>query len=111
VAAMNQTPDESEQVTSERILRFEGTVHPGEQNIALSRVSDLDLDRVPDPQGGVRLLIMPDEIARLLDLGYEVRLYRNVPVEPLRPELIADDEQALRWLEDRVSGIAREERS
>jgi hypothetical protein len=108
---MNQTPDGSEQVTPERMLRFEGTVHPGEQNIALSRVSDLDLDRVPDPQGSVRLLIDSNEIALLLDHRYEVHLYRNVPVEPLRPELIGDDEQALRWLEDRISGIPRAERS
>jgi len=108
---MNQTRDGSEEVAPERVLRFEGTVHPGEQNIALSRVADLDLDRVPDPQGGVRLLITPDDIAQLLDLGYEVRLHRNVPVEPLRPDLIADDQEALRWLEDRVNGIAREEPS
>lgn len=90
-------------------FRFEATVHPGEAEQALSRVADLDLDRVPDPRGDVRVLITADELAELLDQGYEVRLYRTVRPEPLSPELVASDEEALRWLEDRVQGIPREE--
>ncbi len=30
-------------------LRFEATVHPGDKDVPMARVADLDLDRVPDP--------------------------------------------------------------
>ena len=90
-------------------LRFEATVHPGDGDVPLGRVADLDLDRVPDPQGGVRLLVTTDEIVVLLERGYEVRLHRVVRVEPLGPLLRIDDDAALAWLEERVQGIPREE--
>jgi hypothetical protein len=90
-------------------LRFEATVHPGDGDVALERVAELDLDRVPDPQGGVRLLVTTDEIVALLERGYEVRLHRVVRVEPLSPELRIDDDAAIAWLEERVVGIPREE--
>jgi hypothetical protein len=90
-------------------LRFEATVHPGEGDTALSRVFELDVDRLPDPQGGIRLVVTPEEVARLLEMGFEVRLYRTIPVEPLSADLIRSDEEAARWLEERVQGIAREE--
>jgi hypothetical protein len=92
-------------------LRFEATVHPGARDVAMARVADLDLDRVPDPQGGVRLLVTPTQIAELLDRGYEVRLHRNAPIEPLSPDLLMDDEAAVAWLEDRVEGVPRAEGS
>jgi len=91
-------------------LRFEATVHPGDADVPLGRVADLDLDRVPDPQGGVRLLVTTDEITALLERGYEVRLHRIARAEPLSPELRVDDDAAIAWLEDRVQGISREER-
>ena len=94
-----------------RQLRFEATVHPGDRERALSRVADLDLDRVPDPHGGVRVLIDAEELAQLLEEGYEVRLYRAVRAQPLRGDLVISDEEAVRWLEERVQGIPREEGS
>jgi hypothetical protein len=90
-------------------LRFEATVHPGDADVPLGRVADLDLDRVPDPQGGVRVLVTTDEIVALLERGYEVRLHRVVRAEPLRSELRVDDDAAIAWLEERVQGIPREE--
>lgn len=89
-------------------LRFEATVQQGDRERALARVADLDLDRVPDPTGDVRLLIDADELALLLDEGYEVRLFRTVRPEPLDPGLVMGDDDAMRWLEDRVEGIPRE---
>jgi hypothetical protein len=80
-----------------KALRFEATVHPGDADVPLGRVADLDLDRVPDPQGGVRLLVTTDEIVALLERGYEVRLQR------------VNDDAAIAWLEARVQGIPREE--
>lgn len=95
----------------DRQLRFEATIHQGERERALSRVADLDLDRVSDPSGDVRLLINPDELARLLDEGYEVRLHRTVRPQPLSPDLVMSDDEAVRWLEERVQGIPRQEGS
>jgi hypothetical protein len=90
-------------------LRFEATVHPGDRDIPLESVADLDLDRVPDPQRGVRVLVTTDEIVALLERGYEVRLHRVTPVEPLSPELRIDNDEAIAWLEERVQGIPRKE--
>jgi hypothetical protein len=92
-----------------KALRFEATVHPGDADVPLEGVADLDLDRVPDPQGGVRLLVTTDEIVALLDRGYEVRLHRLVRLEPLSPELRIDNDEAIAWLEKRIQGIPREE--
>jgi len=89
-------------------LRFEATVHHGEKERAFARVADLDLDRVPDPRGDVRLLVSRDDLAKLLDEGYEVRLYRTVRPQPLSPDLVVSDDEAMRWLEERVQGIPRE---
>ena len=90
-------------------LRFEATIHPGDADVPLESVADLDLDRVPDPQRGVRLLVTTDEVVALLERGYEVRLHRLARVEPLSPELRIDDDDAVAWLEERVQGIPREE--
>jgi hypothetical protein len=88
-------------------MRFEATVHPGEMGAELHRVADLDLDRVPDPEGGVRLLVTADDCARLLDSGYEVRLHRALPVRPLSGEAVASDESVRDWLAGKVRGIQR----
>lgn len=89
--------------------RFEATVHPGVQDAALSRVADLDLDRIPDAQGAVRVIITADELGELVRRGYEVRVVRTVPIAPLDPERIQSDDDAARWLEERIAGIPREE--
>ncbi len=93
----------------DRDLRFEATVHPGDADVPLESVADLDLDRIPDPQRGVRLLVTTDEIVALLERGYEVRLQRLARLEPLSSDLRLDDDAAIAWLEKRVQGIPREE--
>jgi hypothetical protein len=92
-------------------VRFEATIHPGQAQPALEGVADLDLDRVPDPEGGVRVLVTTDEAARLVERGYEVHLLKALPVAPLNRELVMDDESVTAWLEDRVRGIERQEGS
>ena len=89
-------------------VRFEATIHPGDADVPLESVTDLDLDRVPDPQRGVRLLVTTEEILALLERGYEVRLHRP-PGRAASPELRSDDDDAVPWLEERVQGIPREE--
>ncbi len=88
--------------------RFEVTVHveqdrPGPE--AVARISALDLDRIPDADD-VRLLVTMEDAARLVDQGFEVRLLRAVPVQPLDADLIASDDQARDWFDDRVRGVA-----
>lgn len=91
-----------------RDVRFEATVHPGDAPVGFaavaSRVADLELDRIPDPDGGVRLLVDVDECARLLDQGFEVRLRRAVPVRPLDQDLVADDDDVRAWFHARARG-------
>jgi hypothetical protein len=90
------------------MLRFEATVHPGEKDVPLERVADLDLDRVPDPDGGVRVVITAEDAARLLAEGFEVRLVRALPVQPLDSSLVLDDGSARAWLDEQTKGIERQ---
>ena len=91
-------------------VRYEATVHSPSAAAPLDAVADL-LDRVPDVEGTVRLLISAQEAEQLVSRGYEVRLQAAVPVAPLDPSLVMSDEQAAGWLEERLDGIDREERS
>lgn len=90
-------------------VRFEATVHPPpgaevaqSRMAAQARVADLDVDRIPDPDEGIRLLVDADECTDLLEQGFEVRLVRAVPVRPLDEGLIADDDAVTGWFEERV---------
>lgn len=49
------------------------------------------------------------DVTALLERGFEVRLHRLAPAEPLPAELQMDDEEAIAWLEERVRGIPRRE--
>lgn len=91
-----------------RPVRFEATVHPGEMQPALEAVADLDLDRIPDPNGGVRLLITAEDAVELVNRGYEVHLLRAMRVKPLDPSLVVDEDSALSWLEQQVKDVPRE---
>ena len=96
-------------------LRFEVTVHHGDAGTPMNHVADLDLDRVPDPEGGVRLLATAQECAVLVDEGYEVRLHRTVSVSPPATVDVAgddiDEDSVRRWLEERTRGVPRAEGS
>jgi len=83
-------------------VRVIATLYPREEGLDVRRVDDLDVDRVPDPEGIVRVLVDADECRRLVDSGFEVRLQRTVPIRPLATQMVADDEEARSWLESRV---------
>ena len=90
-------------------VRFEATVHPRPGAVVAAaaveqRVSDLDLDRVPDAAGDVRVLLTPDEVARLTAQGFEVRVQQALPVRPLDPGLVADDATVREWFNTTVRG-------
>jgi hypothetical protein len=88
--------------------RFDATIHPGRGKNDLGQLDDMELDRMPDRYGRVRALVTAEECVRLLDLGYEVRLHRHHPIEPLDTSLIATDESVQHWL-DEVLAAARPE--
>ncbi len=87
--------------------RFEATILPGAQQVSLARVAEFDLDRIPDQDGEVRVLITAEDAERLLEQGFEVRLLRAQPVRPLDPALISDDVAVDAWLEEQTAGIER----
>lgn len=89
-------------------MRFEATVHPTARSAELQAVESLDLDRVPDPDGGMRMLVGQEDMARLVAEGYEVRVQAAVPVAPLDPSLVADETDVRAWFED-VTRAARGE--
>lgn len=90
------------QATEGRPVRFEATLHPRPGVADVRRVDDLDVDRVSDPEGGTRVLVDVVECVRLLEAGYEVHLHHAVPVKPFDARLLADDDEARRWIEQRV---------
>lgn len=89
-------------------MRFEATVHATTRSAELNAVDSLDLDRVPDPEGGVRMLVGPEDLARLVAEGYEVRVQAVAPVAPLDPGLVSDEADVRAWFED-ITGDARGE--
>lgn len=100
---MASSPRPGEQPT----LRFEATLGAVPRAKALAMAADLDLDRLPDVNGKVRLLLTPADAKRLLDQGVEVHLVKALPVKPLDAKRVMSDEQARRWLEEEVRGLPR----
>ena len=88
-------------------LRFEATLGPLPRGKAVAAAAELDLDRLPDLAGKVRLLITPADAQRLLERGYEVRLDAAVPIKPLDPKLVMTDQESKRQLEAQVKGLPR----
>jgi hypothetical protein len=76
-------------------------------SVEARRIADLDLDRVPDPDGEVRVLVGVEDCVRLVEHGYEVRLHRALPVRPLDGRLIAADDDVRAWFAERVRGTGR----
>ncbi len=91
--------------TSEPVpVRFEAVVRSNTHELAISTIDALDLDRVPDSGGEIRLIVGPEDCARLVAEGYEVRLQQVVPVQPLDPELVVSDSAAQAWFDEQVGG-------
>jgi hypothetical protein len=84
-------------------VRYEVTVVAGPAGPPSSRaVADLDLDRLPSAPHEIRLLLSADDLARLRGQGFEVRVDREVPVRPLDPALVADDETVRAWFDEQT---------
>ncbi len=95
--------------TGREAVRFEAIVHPRPDVVMAAaaveqRVSDLDLDRVPDAAGELRVLLTPDDVTRLTAQGLEVRVQQTLPVRPLDPGLVADDAAVREWFDTTVRG-------
>ena len=85
--------------------RFEATIYPGRNAETDNWANDLNVDRVADAEGQVRAFITVEDLVRLLDRGFEVRLYRAHPHGPLDPSLITTDEAFKSWLNQKISTI------
>lgn len=94
-------------VTQATTVRFEATLGSTPHRKAVLAASELDLDRLPDAGGKVKLLLTADDARRLLEQGYEVHLTAAIPVAPLDQKRIMTDEQAKRWFEQQVKGIPK----
>lgn len=88
-------------------VRFEATLGPTAHHKAELAAAELDLDRLPDAHGKVKLLLTSDDARRLLERGYEVHLTAAIPVAPLDRKLVMTNQEAKRWLEQQVKGIPK----
>src|SRR5215216_3428326 len=86
-------------------MRFEATIYPGRKAETKNWADDLNVDRVPDHEGEVRALLTVADLARLLEQGLEVRLFRAHAFEPLNPALIMSDESFQRWLDEKLNAL------
>lgn len=89
-------------------LRFDVTMPTKDRAAAIEMVTALDLDRLPDCDGDVHLLVTLDEVALLVEGGHEVRISAALHVAPLDPSLVMEDKDSMAWLEAQVDGIARQ---
>lgn len=88
-------------------VRFEATIHPGDDQPDLSDVPPLDLDRVPGPPGEVHVLLSIEDAARVVQLGFEVHLKRACRVKPFDAALVFDDDHMRLDLQDRTADVPR----
>jgi hypothetical protein len=103
-------PDSPQRSTPEEPkVRFEATLHAAVPDVDIAamfaRVADLDIDRIPDPEGGLRVLVTPADCVSLLEQGFEVRLLQALPLKPLDPRLVADDDEVRLWFEERARDV------
>ncbi len=86
-------------------MRLEVTVHPGAEQKSLDAVYDLDLDRIPDAKGELRILVTEEQLEELVARGYEVRQLKSYPVQSLDKSLIMDDETAVGAVEQQLKSL------
>jgi hypothetical protein len=103
---MKPTRKKSEDRERPPPVRFEATIHPG-RNAGSDWIDRLDIDRVPDPKGGIRALVSAADCVRLLNQGVEIHLHRAYPVQPLDPALIESDQSFQRRLEKELRTVKR----
>jgi hypothetical protein len=86
-------------------VRFDATIHAPKGSSLRERLDELEIDRVPDARGKIRALVTADDLARIVGMGFEVRLHRAHPIGPLDRRLVATDASVRRWLEAGLEGI------
>jgi len=87
-------------------VRFSATIHAPEQADP-NWVERLEVDRVPDPTGLIRALVTAADCVRLVNQGFEVRLYQAYPVQPLNPALIETEDSFKSWLDQKLQPFKR----
>lgn len=97
----------SEEDFDRRMPRFEAMLVSTAREKAIGLASDLDLDRLPDADGKVRLLLTPADAQRVLERGYRLQLLAAVPSGPLDSKLVMDDTDAQRALEAQLDRLPR----
>jgi hypothetical protein len=103
-----QKPMQSQSKENDRRpYRFTAVVTKPARREAMRVVSELGLDRLPDRDRKLHLLITADDARRLLERGVQVELLSVNPVAPLDPSLILTDEAARADLERRLKGVPR----
>jgi len=88
-------------------LRFVATLRALVYAKAVALIADLALDRLPDTNGQLRLLVSPQDLERLLAQGVEVTLLAALPIAPLNPSLILTTPQSKRWLDAQVKRVPK----
>ncbi len=105
-----QTPRKSGKHENEGpAVRYSAVLPDTERSKSIALVSELALDRLPDRNGRIHVLISADEANCLLEQGIAVKLLAVIPIAPLEKSLVMTDVQAQHSLERRVKGIPRKD--
>ncbi len=86
-------------------VRYEATIHAKRKDVDEDALARLGLDRVPDPKGLMRVLLTAEDLARVIELGFEVRIQHAHPVRPLDRKLVARDDAVRRSLQEQLRGL------
>lgn len=88
-------------------VRFEATIHAPRNVKREDWANYIDVDRVPDTKGKIKALLSMEDCVRLLNDGFEIRLFRAHPIEPLKRDLIVSDKVFDKWLKDQLRDVKK----
>jgi len=92
---------------AESTFRYSALIPAGDEARALRLIEELGLDRLPDARGKIRLLLLPDDLRRLVERDQSVLLQGVVRVTPIDRKLVYTDKAFDKMIKARLRGGKR----
>jgi len=86
-------------------LRFGAAIFPGRNRKKAGWADNLNVDRVPSAESEVRALVSLEECVRLVEEGFEVRLYSVLDETSFPKGLLVKDADFNKWIREAKSAL------